>query len=122
MKPTEPDDPDVLPKQPPQPPDLGPLFEQPPHNRTPTSIAAARAKRDTAATQRMAVLAMIRQYGPVTRDDLQALMHLGPQSLTPRVWELLGNGIGHTRMIKELTGQTRLTRSGRAAVLLQALP
>lgn len=86
-----------------------------PHNGRPTSRAAAQAIEPKAGTYRHAVLELIRlEPHGLTREDLCELTGLSGDTIRPRVWELIGQGL-----IME-SGETRPTRSGRAAEVLIA--
>jgi hypothetical protein len=101
-------------------PESNPLFDAPPHNGRPTSIAAAASVADRVATQRLAVLGVIAAtpHG-LTREEIADALHLGGDTVRPRVWELMGNN-GHGAQIRE-SGERRKTRSGRNAEVLVAL-
>lgn len=90
----------------------------PPHNRTPTSVAAATSKVSDAATERARVYAYIASLGAVgaTREEIEDALQMPGNTVRPRVWELMGNG-GHVARIRE-AGFTRATRSGRRAEVL----
>ncbi len=73
-------------QQPPKPPAH--------HNAPPgTSAPAARAIEPNAATLRAMVLAHIRETGGCTDDAGQIALGLGPQTYTPRRWELAKQGL-----------------------------
>lgn len=85
----------------------------PSHNRTPTSIDAAESIRRRAPTLRAVVLDHIAACGShgATADEVCHALEMLPQSATPRINELAKAGA----IID--SGRTRLTRSGRAAVV-----
>lgn len=87
-----------------------------PHNRTRTSRAAAQAIEPKAGTQRATVLRWIRllEETGMTRDELEYLTGLSGNTIRPRVYELIRDGF-----VME-SGETRPTRSGRAAEVLIA--
>lgn len=90
----------------------------PSHNRTPTSIDAAESIARRAPTLRAIVLdhiAACRSHG-ATADEVCHSLEMLPQSATPRINELAKAGA-----ILD-SGRTRLTRSGRAAVVWIASP
>lgn len=93
----------------------------PPHNRTPTSVAAAASKVSDAATERARVYIYLASLGAVgaTREEIEDALHMPGNTVRPRVWELMGNG-GHVARIME-AGVVRLTRSGRRAEVLVVL-
>ncbi len=85
----------------------------PPHNQTPTSTDAAKSVARRAPTLRAVVLdhiATCGRYG-ATADEVCHALDMLPQSATPRINELAKAGA----IID--SGRTRLTRSGRAAVV-----
>jgi hypothetical protein len=94
-----------------------PLFDQP-HTRARltdpgTSHAAAAGSREQARAQRAAILAALRQYGPLTADELDARLHWRDTTAGRRMRELWQAGAVET------TGEERPTRSGRAAEVWQ---
>lgn len=100
--------------------DPGPLFRAPPHNGTPTSVAAAMSVADKSATQRAAVYACIAAHpNGLTREEIEERMSLPGNAVRPRVWELLGNN-GHPQRVRE-SGTTRKTKAGRAAEVVVAV-
>ena len=86
----------------------------PPHNRTPTSRAAAESAKQTAPHQRAVVLDYIRKRGGATREEVALGLGLPVASVCPRVWELLKTGY-----LKE-TRLRRKTVSGKSAVVVVA--
>jgi len=91
--------------------------DHPPHNGKPTSILAAEEIKPTVARLREQVYAFIRDRGKVgaTREEIETSLAINSNSCRPRVWELLkANRIAETQ-------ETRLTRSGRKAVVLVAV-
>lgn len=98
----------------------GPLFGDPPHNKTRTSIAAAASKRSSVATERFRVISYIRSCpNGATREEIEDGLGMPGNTVRPRVWELLGNS-GHARQLRE-GPTTRRTRSGRQAFILWAI-
>lgn len=87
-----------------------------PHNGTPTSIAAAEQIEPTAGTLRAAVLEYIRnckQHG-ATDEEVQVALDMNPSTQRPRRQELEKQGF----ILR--TDRTRLTKSGRSAVIFIA--
>jgi predicted transcriptional regulator of viral defense system len=84
------------------------------HNGTTTSVAAAESAQPNAAAARLRVLVAIKAAGihGLTRDEACAVTGVSPNSLRPRVAELLAAGT-----IEE-AGEIRRTASGRAAKVL----
>lgn len=91
--------------------------DHPPHNGKPTSILAAEEIKPTASRLREQVYAFIRDRGKTgaTREEIETSLGLAGNCVRPRVWELMkANRIAETQ-------ETRLTRSGRKAVVLVAV-
>lgn len=80
-----------------------------------TSLAAAIAKKPTAAKQRAAVYRYLVEHGPRTQEELSAETGIGGDSARPRIAELRREG----HVVD--SGQRRLTRSGRQAVVWAAV-
>lgn len=78
-----------------------------------TSHAAAAAAH--ADAQRAACLAALRQQGGLTADEVDAYLHWRPTTAGRRLGELRALGLIRA------TEQTRLTRSGRAALVWEAV-
>jgi|GEM_PF-3994483 len=94
-----------------QTPEL-PLFAPSPAARLTnpeTSHAAAQSMREQARVQRASIVACLRQYGPQTADELDARLNWRPTTAGRRMAELAKLGTVRTN------GETRPTRSGRAA-------
>ena len=85
----------------------------PPANATETSIAAAQSAIPFYRNLRDRVLWLIQDAGPHgrTNEELSTLTDRPIQSICPRVRELYLKGLIHD------SGQTRLTRSNRSAVV-----
>lgn len=85
----------------------------PPANQTETSVAAAQAAIPFFRNLREQVLWLIQDAGGHgrTNEELSTLTGRPIQSICPRVRELYLKGLIHN------SGQTRLTQSGRAAVV-----
>ena len=94
-----------------QTPEL-PLFAPTPAARLTnpdTSHAAAQSMREQARVQRAQIVACLRQHGPMTADEIDQQMGYRPTTAGRRMAELAKLGTVRTN------GETRLTRSGRAA-------
>lgn len=91
------------------------LFDtKPPYQaHSTTSFKAAALIEPTAASLRGQVLAFMRQAGTqgATDEEIQVAMEMNPSTQRPRRIELLGMGLIAN------SGETRLTRSGRRAVV-----
>jgi predicted ArsR family transcriptional regulator len=85
-----------------------------PHNGTSTSIAAAESKTGSAHTDRLTIYQAIKAAGidGLTRDEIAERTGLNPNSVRPRVVELIKLGA-----IEE-AGEQRHTATGRAAKVL----
>jgi hypothetical protein len=79
---------------------------RPPSTPDPNSIAAAVSVELTAPAQRLRVLHVVDTFGPVSAEAIQDALHLGGNSVRPRIVEL-----EQDRLIAK-AGQGR-TRSGR---------
>jgi len=86
-------------------------INKPPHNGTPTSIAAAESVRNVVTGRRLAVLDALRTHGPMTQEQVGEVLGWPIQSVNPRVNELARMGL-----IRD-TGKRRATRSGRNAAV-----
>jgi hypothetical protein len=93
------------------------LFDDPPAQRhSPTSVAAAESIKPDANRLRMVVLSAIRDAPDgLTCDECEVLTGLRHQTCSARFRELALGG----RIVD--TGQTRKTRSGRAAAVWQVV-
>lgn len=98
------------------PPDELPLFQQPvlplPRARASdpaTSHAAADSMTHAAGMQRALILNALKAHGPMTADELDALLGLRPSTSGRRLIELVRDGT------VAITDETRPTRSGREA-------
>lgn len=90
---------------------LYPLFEPPAQRHSPTSIAAAQSLPH-AGTQRRAVLDLLRANADgLTDEEIQTALALNANAERPRRISLVQDGL-----VRD-SGRTRLTRSGRAAVV-----
>lgn len=92
------------------------FFDALPSNGTYTSGVAAQRKKRTAAQQRERVLKFIQGCGAegCIREDICTALHLTGDSVRPRVWELVKQGLIEDTCI------TRPTLSGRPAFVLKA--
>lgn len=88
--------------------------EPPPHNGTPTSIAAADSITESADTLRARVLAYVVSRGAMgaTREEIEVGTGIGGNTVRPRVRELIRD----LRLVE--SGLMRSTCSGRLAVVL----
>lgn len=88
---------------------------KPPHNGSRTSKAAARAIIPHTAKQRKWVFAWIKAHHGcgITREQIGRSLGLSGDSVRPRVWELMRQGLVYEK------GQRR-TRAGRMAAVLFA--
>jgi len=94
--------------------DAAPRPVLPPAQRVRTSIAAAEAIADMAGTLRGRVLEWITwQENGATREEIADALNLKLQTVCGRCNELLKMGLIFD------SGRTRLTSSGRSAVVLQ---
>ncbi len=93
--------------------DLPLWMESVPHNGTETSRAAAARIKPRVLTDRQRVLLFVagRSQGG-TREEIAAGLPMNPDSVRPRVRELLND-----ELIRE-NGEVRLTASGNAAKVL----
>lgn len=92
------------------------LESQPPAQRhSPTSVAAAERIEPNAGTLRASVLAYLKHAGAATDEEMQYNMGLNPSTQRPRRVELVRAGLVYD------SGRTRLTRSGRSAVVWRAV-
>lgn len=93
-----------------------PYGGEPPHNGTETSMAAAKAIRDKAPTQRERVRVYIERCGMTgaTRDEIARDLNLGIQSVCARVGELIN---AESPQVQE-TKVRRETRSGGSGFVL----
>lgn len=93
-------------------------------NAAETSREAAISMRSEAARQSKLVLDYIKAQGArgATADEVAEALGLGPQSVTPRIWQLEGKDKRNRLqpMIRR-TEARRPTRSGRAARVYVAL-
>jgi hypothetical protein len=89
-----------------------------PYSNATTSRAAAHAARGSAKAQRLLVLGALRNAGDagLTREDLQYLLDLPGDSVRPRVWQLLQQGL------IAVSDRQRATFSGRIAEVLVSTP
>lgn len=90
----------------------------PPHNGTDTSIAAAESVRERAARLRRLVFeAVAREYpGGLTRQEIETLCGMNPDTVRPRVWELVNDGLLMD------SDATRPARSGNDASVVVMVP
>lgn len=88
----------------------------PPHNGTATSKAAAESIRAYRGRHLTKIFTFIegRGFGGATRDEIERELHIGGNTVRPRVKELIELGT-----VKELEAQ-RKTKSGRNAFILVA--
>ena len=86
-------------------------FDTPAQRHSPTSVAAAEAIEPSAATLRGKVLAYLRDSGGATDEEGMAAIGMGGSTWRPRRCELVVRGL-----VRD-SGQTRLTKSGRKAVV-----
>lgn len=82
---------------------------------SPTSVAAADSLAGSADALRARVLRHVRETGGATCDECEVSLGLRHQTASARIWELAKAGF-----IRD-SGRTRKTRSGRAAVVWEAL-
>lgn len=94
--------------------DLGPLFAAPPSVAVDTSRQAAAAIAPRAGTLRALVLGFLKQYGPMTAEQLEEISGLDGNTIRPRLVELRAAG----RV--EMTDDKRPTKSGGTARLWRA--
>lgn len=87
------------------------LFEPPAIWWQETSVSAADAIRDSAATLRLKVLGLLRERGPMTDEQIQERLSMNPSTERPRRIELVMMGLVHD------SGCTDRTRSGRKAIV-----
>lgn len=69
------------------------LGEPLPYQDAQASKEAARAMREPAATQRLRVLASLKDLGPATDEELQRRLSMNPSSERPRRIELVRLGL-----------------------------
>lgn len=86
-------------------------FNQPAQRHSPTSIAAAEAIAPDSNRLRVKVLAAIREHGGLTDNQGIYVTGLSPSTYRPRRIELVQRG----QVVD--SGETRLTASGRKAVV-----
>lgn len=93
------------------------MVDKPPSAKgSDTSAAAADSVESIASSLRAQILALISQRpGGLTTDEVEVLMSLRHQTASARVWEL------HKRSLIGDSGKRRKTRSGRLAVVYQAI-
>lgn len=91
-------------------------MEQLPHNGTATSIAAAEFAKGSAATDRARILNLVRAAGihGLTRDEIAVHSGISPNTVRPRVVELVNSG-----QLRP-SGEIRRNASGRACEVLEA--
>ncbi len=80
-----------------------------------TSQKAAESIREHAGTMRHKVWQSLVVFGPMTREEIEAVTGYGGNTVRPRVAELVKR-----RLVRE-TDQRRKTKSGREAVVLEAI-
>lgn len=86
-----------------------------PHSGGVTSAVAARSMDDHTAGLRGTILALLVEQGPLTSQEIEDRTGLEGNTVRPRLVEL--RAFGRVRD----SGRTRLTRSGREAVLWESL-
>ena len=91
------------------------LFDPPAQRHSPTSVNAASEIRPKAATLRAKVLSYLLANGPQTDEEMQEGIPMPPSTQRPRRVELVRAGA-----VRD-TGETRQTRSGRAAAVWSAV-
>ncbi len=94
------------------------LFDPPPPavRDSPTSVAAGESMAGTSSYLRNLILAYIRRTGGSTCDEVEAAEYLRHQTASARIRELVQMGL-----LRD-SDRTRKTRSGRAAVVWEAMP
>ena len=84
-------------------------YPPPPSTPEPMSQAAAASMVEAAGTIRAAVLRLVERFEPITAEQIEELLDMRSQTITPRLWELCKAG-----KIEKLKGAHGRTRSGRA--------
>lgn len=93
----------------------------PPHSRAGTSEEAASSMIPSAGGLRIKILSEIEGTDGLTCDEIEARLGLPHQTVSARVWELRGNPRTSNRpVLIEETGEKRVTRSGRRAIVWRA--
>ena len=95
---------------------LGGEEPAPPHNGTPTSIAAADAIADQLGRLELLVLRGVIGLGTATTEELEESLMLPGNTVRPRIWSLRKKGF-----VRDMDG-TRTTKSGRQAQVHTATP
>lgn len=91
-------------------------FDPPRIASSPTSKAAAEEIAASAGTLRALVLQCLKQRGPLTDEEIQQACEMAANTERPRRIELVKAGLVVN------SGGTKLTQSGRKAVLWRATP
>lgn len=92
-----------------------------PHNNTPTSIEAAKAKREDAKTERLRVAAYLKAQGMhgATDEEMQEALGMEGSTQRPRRVELVQMGLAKAQLLIHpdctATRSMRPTKSGRMA-------
>lgn len=90
---------------------FGPVYEEnPPHNDTDTSIAAAKKQLSKAAQDRARISAFL-AFMPSTDEELCVRLKMDPNTERPRRWELSEAG----KIVD--SGKRRKTRTGSPAIV-----
>lgn len=104
-----------------------PLEPSAPHNGTDTSREAAESVVDTAEADRWRVLRFVASRGDygATRQEIEAALSIGGDSVRPRVWECVEveqvrRHFGVNEPLLTAPGHKRKTASGRSAFVLLA--
>jgi hypothetical protein len=104
-----------------------PLAPSAPHNGTETSREAAESVVDTAEADRWRVLRFVASRGDygATRQEIEAALSIGGDSVRPRVWECVEveqvrRHFGVNEPLLTAPGHKRKTASGRSAFVLLA--
>lgn len=82
------------------------------HGGNAESVDAHASIMQSAETLRLAILDAIREYGPVTCDEIEVALGMRHQTASARCSELLRDGL----LVR--SGERRVTRSGRNAAVL----